>query len=142
MLAGAAAIAIGSSLTVAPVAMADPIPQAQSYADLLVPVPDAMARLHADDEIMADAHVIPAQLSLGINLGHHHHHHHHHSARWYRNHGYAWNGQVWVMGPPPMWHNHHADWYRSRGWAWNGNGWVQPRHHHHHHHHHHNHWQR
>ena len=146
MLAGAGVIALGASLAFAPLAMADPIPVAQSYADLLVPVPDAMARLHADDAIMADAHVIPAQLSVGINLGHHHHHHHHHSARWFRNHGYSWNGQAWLIGPPRYWHNHHSDWYRQRGWAWDGNVWRQPGgpgpypHHHHHHHHHHQNW--
>jgi len=146
-LAGTAAIALGASLAFAPLAMADPIPVANSYADLLVPVPDAMARLHADDAIMADAHVIPAQLSVGINLGHHHHHHHH-SARWYRNHGYTWNGQVWLIGPPRYWHNHHSDWYRQRGWTWDGNVWRAPGgpgpgpygHHHHHHHHHHQNW--
>ena len=147
MLAGAAGIALCASLAIAPMAMADPIPVANSYADLLVPVPDAMARLHADDAIMADAHVIPAQLSVGINLGHHHHHHHHHSARWYRNHGYAWNGQVWLIGPPRYWHNHHSDWYRQRGYSWDGNVWrapggpgPYPHHHHHHHHHHHQNW--
>ncbi|WP_428334055.1 hypothetical protein [Novosphingobium sp.] len=145
MLAGAAAIALGASLAFAPLAMADPIPVANSYADLLVPVPDAMARLHADDAIMADAQVIPAQLSVGINLGHHHHHHHH-SARWYRSHGYSWNGQVWLIGPPRYWHNHHSDWYRQRGYAWDGNVWREPsgrgqyHHHHHHHHHHHQNW--
>ena len=146
-LAGTAAIALGASLAFAPLAMADPIPVANSYADLLVPVPDAMARLHADDAIMADAHVIPAQLSVGINLGHHHHHHHH-SARWYRNHGYTWNGQVWLIGTPRYWHNHHSDWYRQRGWTWDGNVWRAPGgpgpgpygHHHHHHHHHHQNW--
>jgi hypothetical protein len=144
MLAGAAALALAASLAFAPLAMADPIPVTNSYADLLVPVPDAMARLHADDAIMADAHVIPAQMNVGINLGHHHHHHH--NARWYRNHGYSWNGQVWLIGPPRYWHNHHSDWYRQRGYGWDGNMWREPAgpgpgldgHHHHHHHHHQN----
>ena len=138
MLTSAAAIAL---VGVAPVAMADPIPAAHSYADLLEPVPDAMARIHADDDLMADARVIPAGINIGIgvNLHHHHHHHHHHNAGWYRSRGYVWNGQVWVMGPPPpppYWHNHHADWYRGHGYRWDGRVWIGPQPHHHHHHHH------
>jgi hypothetical protein len=118
MLAGAAAIAMTGSVVLAPAVMADPIPPAASYAELLEPVPDAMARIHADDATAAgDARVIPAQLQVGIGIGHHHHHHHHHSARWYRHHGYYWNGGAWLQGPPP-----------------------RPHHHHHHHHHHHQQW--
>lgn len=115
MLAGAAAVALTGSGLLAPAAMADPIPPAASYADLLEPVPDAVARLDADDARgPGDAHLIPAQLHIGIGIGHHHHHHHH-SARWYRRHGYYWNGQVWLLAPPP-----------------------RPHYDHHHHHHHHN----
>ena len=114
MLTGAAALALTGGAMLAPPAMAEPIPPAASYADLLEPVPDARARIHADDaRDSGDARVIPAQLSIGIGIGHHHHHHHH-SARWYRRHGFYWNGQVWIQGPPP-----------------------RPNYHHHHHHHHH-----
>jgi hypothetical protein len=141
MLASAAGIALVGSAALAPMAMADPIPAARSYADLLEPVPDAMARLHADDEMQSEARMIPAGLNIGIGVNmHHHHHHHHHSARWFRSHGYFWNGQVWVMGPPPpppYWHNHHADWYRGQGYHWDGRVWIEPQRYHHHHHHHH-----
>ena len=107
-------MALAGQAMAAPAAVADPIPPALSYADLLMPVPDAMARIHADDAAArASAHLIPAQISIGIGVPHHHHHHHH-SARWYRSHGYYWNGQIWLQGPPP-----------------------RPHHHHHHHHHHH-----
>ncbi len=139
MMTGAGAVALAGGAVLAPLAHADaaqdPIPAAQSYADLLEPVPDAMARIHADDAMGAVApQVIQTGLEIGINL---HHHHHHHNARWYRGHGYFWNGQVWVLGPPPpppYWHHHHADWYRSNGYVWNGRGWARPHHHHHHHH--------
>jgi hypothetical protein len=108
MLTGAAAMALGGGAVMAPVAMADPIPAASSYADLLEPVPDARARLHADDALAdSNAHLIPAQLNIGIGVGHHHHHHHHYSARWYRNHGYVWNGQMWVIRPRMHHHHHH-----------------------------------
>ncbi|WP_353227055.1 hypothetical protein [Novosphingobium sp.] len=138
MLTSAAALALIGSTALAPAAMADPIPAAVSYADLLEPVPDALARLHADDAMAADAHMIQAQYRGGYDHHHHHHHHHHvrHSTRWYRGHGYFWTGQIWAFGPPPQpryWHNHDADWYRGRGYSWDGRGWQGPRDHHHHH---------
>jgi len=107
MLAGAAAIVLGGGAVLAPVAMAEPIPAAHSYADLLEPVPDARARLHADDAMAAsEAHVIPAGINIGIGIGHHHHHHHY-SARWYRDHGYVWGGRGWVIQMRPRHHHHH-----------------------------------
>ena len=134
MLAGAGAVALAGGAVLAPMAMADPIPAAHSYAELLEPVPDAMARIHADNAMAANSpQVIPAGINIGINL---HHHHHHHSAWWYRHHGFFWNGQVWIQSPPPYWHNHHSDWYRSHGYNWDGHVWARPHHHHHHHHHH------
>jgi hypothetical protein len=109
MLTGAALMALACGATLAP-AMAEPIPPAFSYADLLVPVPDALARIDADDQAAsANAVFIPAaQINVELGVPHHHHHHHHHrSARWYRAHGYTWNGQVWIQAPPPMPHHHH-----------------------------------
>lgn len=157
MMTGAAALALAGGTMVAPMANADPIPVAASYADLLEPVPDAMARVHADDARMEqDARMIPAQLGIGIgiNLHDHHHHRQYRSPRWYRSHGYAWNGRVWVIGPPRYWHNHNSDWYRGQGYQWDGRNWnpgqrdrYQQDHHHQnydrrddHHHDHHQNW--
>lgn len=53
--------------------------QANSYADLLKPVPNATAALAADDASRAKGRVKTAQLS--VEIGHHHHHHHHHHRR-------------------------------------------------------------
>ena len=114
MLAGAATVALAAGALATSPAMADPIPLATSYADLLEPVPNAMERLAS-----ADANPPAAQMELaqwdnrgGGNYHHHHHHHHHH----YRN----------------------RAWYRSNGYSWDGGRWVfRPVHHHHHHHHHH-----
>jgi hypothetical protein len=50
--------------------------QASSYADLLVPVPNATAALIADNELRAQ--VAPAQRSEGVKVADDHHHHHHH----------------------------------------------------------------
>jgi hypothetical protein len=62
-------------------AQASPAPtdpmQANTYADLLNPVPNAVAALAADDEARASRQtdgVKTAQIS--VEVGHHHHHHH------------------------------------------------------------------
>lgn len=150
ILAGTAAFALAGGAVLVPPVMADPIPQAATYADLLEPVPDAMTRIHADDALATTRMAIPGgaqmiptgiDVGIGINLHHHHHHHHHHHAGWYRAHGYYWNGYGWVVAPPPYWHHHHADWYRAQNYYWDGRVWVpRARYHHHHHHHHHHHW--
>ena len=52
--------------------------QANSYTDLLKPVPDAMSALAADNAARASGTqggVKTAQIS--VEVGHHHHHHHH-----------------------------------------------------------------
>ncbi|WP_426437723.1 hypothetical protein [Bradyrhizobium genosp. P] len=49
--------------------------QANSYAELLAPIPDASAKLQALDE----AAPIPARENVQVAQYHHHHHHHHHS---------------------------------------------------------------
>ena len=83
------------------------LPTARSYAELLEPVPNALAVLQAVDaaeaarsvqQAEADANVIPVQYR------HHHHHnrwwrrhHHHHHNRWWRRHHH---------------HHHHHRWYR------------------------------
>ena len=114
ILAGAATVALAAGGMTASPAIADPIPVATSYADLLVPVPDAMERLAAADANQPAAHLELAQWNGQQNGNYHHHHHHHHHV--YRNRG----------------------WYRANGYSWDGGRWVlRPRHHHHHHHHHH-----
>jgi hypothetical protein len=50
--------------------------QASSYADLLAPVPNAVAALNADNAALAQ--VPPVE---GVKLAQYHHHHHHHHRR-------------------------------------------------------------
>lgn len=128
--AATAAFLIGAPI--ASQAAANPIPPAMTYADLLSPVPDAGARLAADDHLqMQAAHLELAQYDTAA----HHHHHHHHSARWYRTNGYRWNGAAWVLVPRSHHHHHHSrQWYSANGYYWNGRAWVLQAHHHHHHH--------
>ena len=79
--------------------------RANSFADLLTPIPNASALLQAIDESApakpADPNIQLAQVVIGIGRGHHHHHHHHH----------AYRPRIVVV---PHRHHHH--------------------HHHHHHH--------
>src|SRR5579884_3307305 len=109
VIGAAAVVAAGASIGVA--ASADPVPAAASYADLLQPVPDAASRLAADDEARqgAPAELFKAQYNPGgpVAHHHHHHHHHHHSRRWYYQHGYIWNGRMWVLRPVRHHHHHH-----------------------------------
>jgi len=143
MLAGAATAALAVGVAVSP-AIAEPIPAATSYADLLQPVPNAMERLAASDASQATGRVELAQYYRNDDRGYYHHHHHHHWRRdraWYLNNGYYWSDGRWILRP--VYHHHHHDWRRDRAWylsngyIWYGNQWVRrPMHHHHHHHHH------
>jgi hypothetical protein len=91
-------------------ANANQLTPARSYAELLDPIPNAVALLQAAQAADA-ARFLSGEPEANVELvgGHHHHrrwwwhhHHHHHHHRWWRHHHH---------------HHHH-------------------RHHHHHHHHH------
>jgi hypothetical protein len=85
--------------------------RAESYADLLTPIPNAMDLLKAVDrsEDAQAPRVQPADY-------HHHHHHHRYWRRWY--------------SEPYYYHHHHH--HHHGYWRWN--------YHHHHHHHHYRDW--
>jgi hypothetical protein len=59
--------------------------RANSFADLLEPIPDAARLLQAVDESAPakDSNVQLAQVVIGIGGAHHHHHHHHSQYRRY-----------------------------------------------------------
>jgi len=121
ILVGVGAAAVAAGLPLAMPAAAQPIPSAANYAELLEPVPDAMSRLQIHDELVS------AQPGLETvqyrryegDYDHHHHHHHHHamrSGRWYRSHGYDWNGGAWIVRQPDYYdhhHHHHQQSYRG-----------------------------
>ncbi len=83
--------------------------RANSFADLLQPIPNAAALLQAVDETApgrsADENVQLAQLYV-----HHHHHHHHHHA-WRR---YA--PRIVVVPPRRHHHHHHHHSFYRRGY--------------------------
>ncbi|WP_031336099.1 hypothetical protein [Rhodopseudomonas sp. B29] len=115
-LIGAAAALGAATAPAAAAPMTTDVLQANTYADLLQPIPDASAKLQALD---AQAASEPAEKPVQLAQFYYHHHHHHH------HHGY--------------WHHHHHGYYGPRIVV------VPPRfrhHHHHHHHHHHGYWVR
>ena len=69
--------------------------QANSFADLLAPIPNAKAMLQAVDE-QAPASSAQDNVQLAQFYHHHHHHHHHH-----------WRRPVVVVVPHRHRHHHH-----------------------------------
>jgi hypothetical protein len=70
--------------------------RANSFADLLEPIPNAASLLQAIDE--SEPNVQLAQgVYIGLGARHHHHHHHHH---------HAYRRRIVVM-PPRFRHHHH-----------------------------------
>jgi hypothetical protein len=92
-----------ASAAVEPVRM-----QAQSFAELLQPIPNASEQLKIADmqAARAEPRLIEAQY-YNNNNRHHHHHHHHHNRRWYLRNGYYWYGGAWVLRPRNNHHHHH-----------------------------------
>ena len=78
--------------------------QANSYADLLQPIPNAAATLKAADE---NAQVASSEGQVQVAQMHHHHHHHHHRT---------------IVIRRPHHHHHHNTIV------------IRRHHHHHHHH--------
>ena len=82
--------------------------RASSYADLLEPIPNAVALLRIVDE------TTPAQASENVQLAqfyHHHHHHHHHS--FYRHHHHSYYPPVVVVPRYRRYHHHHHHHHHS-----------------------------
>ncbi len=91
------------------------VPAAESYADLLTPITDAVVRLRADDAALA----AQPQPRLQLAQYHHHHHHHHH-------HHYGPGFFFGFGGPPAYYAPRHCYWTWGRAY-WNGWRWVRPR---------------
>ncbi len=111
LLGGASALAIVggcASASASPVSEASGLKPAQSYAELLDPIPNAVDTLRTVEQTAPEARsgaIQLAQYYYGYPHHHHHHHHHHH-------------GYVYRYFRPHVYHHHH--------------------HHHHHHHYYHN----
>ena len=82
LLGAVAALGTLGTAQAAPTPAPSDVLRANSFADLLEPIPNAAALLQAVDESAPapSANVEVAQL---VVVGHHHHHHHHHAYRRY-----------------------------------------------------------
>ena len=74
-------------------------PTPQSYAELLDPIPNALALLRIDDASHAQQ-TAPVQVAQYYDHHHHHryrryHHHHHHRYRYAPNCYWAWGAAYW-----------------------------------------------
>src|SRR6202011_1581142 len=78
--------------------------QAKSYAELLEPIPNAIAVLRAIDAAEAARTAQEAGTAADLTLGQYHHHHHHN--RWRRHHHHHHNR--WRRHH----HHHHNRWWR------------------------------
>src|SRR5581483_8114910 len=97
-VAGLAAMGTAHA-AIAPAVNPEAALQASSYADLLAPVPNAMALIQADNAARTqsgttDAKVEPVQYYYRDEPRYRHHHHHHHHHAYYRHHHHH--------------HHHHA----------------------------------
>ena len=102
--------ALGQAQAATPPADVDRVMAAQSFSELLDPIPNAAAILKVVDQREATPDAPKVELAY-----YHHHHHHHHGflKRFFRYH-----------------HHHHHFYYHHHHHFYH--------HHHHHHHHHHN----
>jgi hypothetical protein len=87
--------------------------RANSFADLLEPIPNAASLLQAIDQSepaeATDSNIQLAQIEIGIGRrGYYHHHHHHH------HHGYGRRVIVVPRFRHHHHHHHHHGYYRRR----------------------------
>lgn len=100
------------------------VPPAQSYADLLTPIPNAVEMLHADNAAQTARPVVRLQLAQYHHHHHHHYHHHHHHSFFP---GAIIGGMIGgAFAPPPPYYAEHCYWTRGRPY-WNGYRWVRRR---------------
>ena len=94
LLGAVAALGTISSAQAAPAPAPVEVLQANSYAELLEPIPNAAATLQALDERQAAG---GGEARVQLAQYHHHHHHHHHH----------WRRRPIVVVPPHRRHHHH-----------------------------------
>ena len=76
---------------------------AKSYAELLEPIPNALAVLQAVDAAEAARSAQETAADAGVTLVQYHHHHHHHRVRHHHHHNRWWRRHH---------HHHHNRWWR------------------------------
>ncbi len=119
----AALLTFNAAGQAAPAEPSPTVPPAQSYADLLAPIPNAVEMLRTDDA----AQVARPRLQLAQYHHHHHHHHYHHHHHHSFFPGAVIGGIIGgALAAPPPYYAEHCYWTRGRPY-WNGYRWVHPR---------------
>ena len=117
---------MGALAVAAPVHAATPnlddAMRAETYADLLRPIPNAGVLLVKSNAAAMEAHANAPEL-IEVQYYHNHHHHHHHHHNQYER---------------PYYPAQRGYYPGERGYYGGGREYYRPRYHHHHHHHHHN----
>jgi len=98
LLGAAASLSMMTAAQAAP-ASGPELPQANSYRDLLDPIPNALPLLKADDQRLAQS---GSTRTAQVVIGHHHHHHHHGASVYVR------------VGPRAHRHHHHHHHHHHR----------------------------
>jgi hypothetical protein len=123
LLGAMAALGALNTAQAAPTPAPSDVLRANSFAELLEPIPNAAALLRAVDESRPNP---PADENVQLaQFYHHHHHHHHHHHSFYPRYGY---GPGYDYGPGVVVVPRYRRYYYH--------------HHHHHHHHHHSFYRR
>ena len=85
LLGAVATLGAMNATQAAPAPAPTDVMRANSFADLLQPIPNAAKLLQAIDESApaqpTDPNIQLAQIVIGVGREHHHHHHHHHAYR-------------------------------------------------------------
>ena len=116
LLGAMAALGALNTVQAAPTPAPSDVLRANSFAELLEPIPNAAALLRAVDESRPNP---PADENVQLaQYYHHHHHHHHHHHSFYPRYGY---GQGVVVVPRYRryyhhHHHHHHSFYRRDYW--------------------------
>ena len=89
LLGGASALALVGAVHAAnaPAERLGSLKPAQSYAELLDPIPNAAELLKVNNQTR-DSDAAAGEASMQLAQYHHHHHHHHHHHRRYHHHHY------------------------------------------------------
>jgi hypothetical protein len=110
LLGAVATLGAFNAAQAAPSPVPSDVLRANSFADLLEPIPNAGAVLQAIDEQAP----VPADQNVKLAQYYHHHHHHHHHSFYRRGYDYdAYGPRVLVVPRYRRYHHHHHHHHHS-----------------------------
>ena len=100
LLGAISSVAAMTAVQAAPSPDTTELSTARSYAELLQPIPNAVALLEAARAADAERAKTETGQDQSAQMVWHHHHHHHHHHRWWGHHHHHHHHHRW-------WHHHH-----------------------------------